>query len=316
MGGKLVDGNWVTKETWESDDSGSFKRQESVFRNQVERAETGRYHLYISHACPWAHRTLMTRTLLGLESVFTYSNVHPLMLDDGWQFEPEDTRFPSVDPIYARRYLRDVYLHADPNYTGRVTVPILWDRQSDTIVNNESAEIIRMMAVDFAPLGTTGLELYPAALRPAIDDAMQRFYSPINNGVYRCGFARSEAAYTAAHNELFAALDEWNDVLADRPFLCGDALTLADIALFPTLIRFDPVYYVHFKTSKKHVYEYPHLWSFVRRMYALPGVAQTVHFDQIKTHYFASHRQLNPRGFVPDGPDMDALLTSDTGPDA
>ena len=165
-----------------------------------------------------------------------------------------------------------------------------------------------MMSVDFAPLSTTGLDLYPETLRPAIDEAMARFYNPINNGVYRCGFAGSEAAYREAYEDLFAALDEWEDAMTQRLFVCGAALTIADIALFTTLIRFDPVYYVHFKTSKKHLYEYPNLWEFVKRIYHLPGVSSTVQFDHIRTHYFASHQQLNPTGFVPEGPDMQALL--------
>ena len=308
MGGRLVNGDWVTKEDWESDSSGSFKRQESAFRNRVVAPEAGQFHLYVSHACPWAHRTLIVRALLGLEAAISWSTVHPLMLDDGWVFDPDDSRFPSHDPIHSERFLRDLYVRADPRFTGRVTVPMLWDRHADVLVNNESTDIIRMMATEFAPLGHGRLDLYPEGLRPQIDAAMDRFYTPINNGVYRCGFARTEAAYREAHDELFAALDEWDAVLADRPFLCGDSLTIADVALYPTLIRFDPVYYVHFKTAKKHLYEYPHLWAFVRRIHALPGVAETVHFDHIRTHYFASHRQLNPRGFVPDGPDMDALL--------
>jgi len=308
MGGRLVDGSWVSKDHWESDTSGGFKRQESAFRDSVDRAEAGRFHLYVSHACPWAHRTLIVRALLGLEDAISWSTVHPLMLDDGWIFDPDDGVFPSEDPIHGERFLRDLYVRADPNFTGRVTVPMLWDKQTDTLVNNESAEIIRMLATDFAPLGTTGAVLYPEPLRARIDAAMDRFYNPINNGVYRCGFARTEAAYRAAHDELFVALDEWDAALEGQQYICGDALTIADVALFTTLIRFDPVYFVHFKTSKKHIYEYPHLWAFVRRMYALPGVAETVHFDHIRTHYFASHRQLNPRGFVPDGPDMDALL--------
>ena len=308
MGGRMVDGQWVTKDQWEASKTGEFKRQESAFRSTTVHPEPGRYHLYVSYACPWAHRTLISRALLGLEAVMSYSTVHPVMLDDGWVFEPGDARFPTEDPLHGEPFLRNLYLRADARFTGRITVPMLWDTQTDTLVNNESAEIIRMMATDFAPLGTTGRDLYPDALRGQIDDAMARFYQPINNGVYRCGFAQTETAYRSAHDELFAALDEWDAALADRAFICGDAPTIADIALYTTLVRFDPVYYVHFKTSKKHVYEYPNLWAFVRRVHALPGVAETLRLDHITTHYFASHRQLNPRGFVPDGPDMDALL--------
>ena len=309
MGGRLVEGQWVTKEVWESDSSGSFKRQASVFRNSLPAVEAGRFHIYVSLACPWAHRTLIARKLLGLDEAISVSTVHPLMRDEGWEFDAEDPRFPAADPLYGERFLRDIYLRADSQYTGRVTVPVLWDKKTEQLVNNESADIIRMLATEFAPLGAGDRDLYPRHLRGAVDAAMDRFYSPINNGVYRCGFARSEDAYQTAHDELFAALDEWDRVLASSTYLCGEFITLADIALFTTLVRFDPVYYVHFKTSKKHVYEYEHLWRFVQRVYALPGVAETTCFDHIRTHYFASHRQINPLGFVPEGPDMIALLS-------
>ena len=313
MGGRLINGVWTTKETWESSDDGAFKRQVSAFRDTEVKPEAGRYHLYVSHACPWAHRTLVTRALLGLDQVISFSTVHPLMLDDGWTFEANDPEFPSADHVNGERYLRQLYLRADPRFTGRVTVPVLWDRVDASLVNNESSDIIRMMATGFRSLQTREVDLYPAHLRSEIDLTMERFYEPINNGVYRCGFAQTEAAYQLAHRELFEALELWNQHLSDRDYLCGSSVSIADIALFTTLIRFDPVYYVHFKTSQRHVYEYPNLWRFVRRMYALPGVSETVHFDHIRTHYFASHRQLNPRGFVPAGPDMNALLGLEDG---
>ena len=308
MGGRLVNGCWVTKSDWEAEASGEFKRQESAFRHGVESPEVGRFHLYVSYACPWAHRTLIVRTLLGLEDAISYSTVHPLMLDDGWFFNASDSDYPSSDPIHDVQFLHELYTKANADFTGRVTVPMLWDKANDTLVNNESADIIRIMATVFAPLGRRDFDLYPSELRTTVDAAMARFYNPINNGVYRCGFAQTATAYAMAHNELFDELDYWEGVLADRDFVCGTALTIADIALFTTLIRFDPVYYVHFKTSKKHVYEYPNLWRLVQRIYALPGVAETVRFDHIRTHYFASHRHLNPTGFVTDGPDMDTLL--------
>lgn len=309
MGGRLVDGTWITKEHWESDSSGEFKRQESAFRSRSVTPEAGRYHLYVSYACPWAHRTLIARTLLGLEDAISTSTVHPLMLDEGWEFHPSDPNFPSEDPIHGFPFLRDLYVHADSAFTGRVTVPILWDKTDDVLVNNESSDIIRILATELSTLGTAQVDLYPEEKRTQIDAAMTAFYNPINNGVYRCGFARSAAAYKRAHDELFEALETWDSRLADGPFLFGEDPTLADIALFTTLIRFDPVYYVHFKTSKKHVYEYASLWRLVQELYALPGVAETVSFDHICTHYFASHLQLNPTGFVPEGPDMEQLLS-------
>ena len=308
MGGRLVAGKWVTKETWESDSSGEFRRQQSAFRTASIPAEGQRYHLYVSHACPWAHRTLITRTLLGLDEFISSSTVHPLMRDEGWEFHPQDKDYPSSDPLHGCSYLREIYLMADPQFTGRVTVPILWDKKANVLVNNESSDIIRMLSRDFAALGQPQFDLYPESQRRAIDAAMAEFYHPINNGVYRCGFARSATAYATAHKELFEALDHWDTRLKQGPFIFGEHPTIADIALFTTLIRFDPVYYVHFKTSKKHVYEYPNLWRLVRELYALPGVAATVRFDHIRTHYFASHLQLNPLGFVPDGPDMLRLL--------
>jgi putative glutathione S-transferase len=309
MGGRLIEGRWVVTPTWEKASDGSFQRQLSSFRNWTGHGELevepDRYHLFVSHACPWAHRTLITRALLGLEEVVSVSAVHPLMTDDGWHFDPEDPDHPCRDDLFGERFLRDLYLRADPGFTGRVTVPILWDRQSETIVNNESRDIIQMFATDFATLGSRHCALYPEVLRAQIDEAMDAIYEPINNGVYRCGFAGNQAAYDRALGQLFEALDHWEGVLSRQRFMTGDTLTLADIALFTTLLRFDPVYYLHFKTNRRHIYDYPNLWGFVRDVYQLPHVAETCRIDQIKEHYYRSHTQLNPRGFVPGGPELD-----------
>lgn len=310
MGGRFIDGQWITEKNWEKAADGSFKRQVSVFRNWtapdgVFPVEAGRYHLYISHACPWAHRTLIVRALLGLEDVISVSAVHPLMTDDGWHFDAEDAEYPCRDHLYGEPFLRNIYLRANSQYTGRVTVPILWDKQTETIVNNESRDIIQMLATDFAALGTRQADLYPEALRAEIDAAMDHIYQPINNGVYRCGFAGNQAAYDQALMELFEALDHWESVLSRQRFMTGEALTLADIALFTTLVRFDAVYYVHFKTNIQRIVDYPGLWRFVRAVHQWPQIAGTCHMDQIKEHYYRSHLQLNPRGIVPGGPVLD-----------
>lgn len=308
MSGRFVEGQWVKKAHWEADQGGAFKRQESCFREWVSAPEPGRYHLYISHACPWAHRTLIVRRLMGLEDAVSCSSVHPLMGEDGWHFDGTDPRFPTPDPIYGSNHLRELYLRSDPQVNGRVTVPILWDRVEERIINNESSEIIRMFSTTFKPFGAPAFDLYPDPMRGDIDQAMEAIYQPINNGVYRCGFAQTFEAYTEALSELFDALEHWDAVLQRQPYLCGSTATLADVALFTTLIRFDAVYYVHFKTSKRHIYEFTGLWAFLKRFYQLDGVAATLRMDHVKTHYFASHRQLNPRGFVPPGPDIEAML--------
>jgi putative glutathione S-transferase len=306
MGGRLVEGQWTTKSNWEQSEDGAFQRQESVFRDTVggdaHPVAPGRYHLYVSHACPWAHRTLITRALLGLDDAISVSVVHPHMTGEGWHFGGADDAYPTPDHLYGKPFLRELYTKADPQFTGRVTVPILWDRERETIVNNESREIIVQLNDAFRPLATRERDLYPSALRPTIDAAIDAIYPVINNGVYRCGFAAKESAYQTAFDELFSALDHWDQVLATQRFTCGDSLTLADICLFTTLFRFDSVYYVHFKCNGRHIYEYAHLWRFVRDVYQTEGVAETCHLDHIKLHYYRSHLQLNPRGFVPVGP--------------
>ena len=318
MAGRLIQGVWTSKKTWEHAEDGEFRRQASAFRERVAPGgrfdvEAGRYHLFVSHACPWAHRTLIVRALLGLEDAIGVSVVHPHMTDEGWHFDADDPTYPTPNHILGERYLRDVYLRADDTFTGRVTVPVLWDTREGTIVNNESREIIEMFATVFAPLWTRTRDLYPEAARAELNVHIDRMYPSINNGVYRCGFAGSQAAYERAFSELFEALDHFDTVLADRRFLGGDALTLADVCLFPTLLRFDPVYVTHFKTNLRRIADYPNLWGYVRDVYAQTLIAETCHLDHIKDHYFLSHPQLNPRGIVPVGPAVDFSEPTDRG---
>lgn len=297
--GQLVDGVWKTG-WYEPDDKGAFQRPKTRFRNQPAVIEPGRYHLYVSYACPWAHRTLITRALRGLGGAITVTAVDPKMGDDGWQFRSDEP-----DPIGGARFLRDVYVRADAHYTGRVTVPVLWDRVTHTIVNNESREIMRMLDVELDALATRGPSLAPPALRAQIDEVLDAIYEPINNGVYRAGFATTQAAYEDACRELFAALDRWEAVLQGQRFLCGDAMTEADVALFTTLLRFDLVYYAHFKCNLRRVRDYPALWGFVRDVYQTPGVRETCDLDAIKTHYYWSQTTINPTRVVPLGPTLD-----------
>jgi putative glutathione S-transferase len=270
-----------------------------VFRNRVTAVATGRYHLYAARACPWAHRTLITRALRGLEHAVGLTIVDPHFGENGWPFRPEDP-----DPLGPSRFLREVYLRADAHYSGRVTVPVLWDRETRTIVNNESREIMRMLDVDFAPLAAAPLvaTLAPPELCSDIDRTLDAIYAPINNGVYRAGFAKTQAAYDVAVAELFAALAHWDAQLADRPYLLGAQLTEADIALFTTCLRFDLVYYAHFKCNVKRLRDHANLWRFTRRIWQLPGVRATCFLDDIKTHYYWSQDNVNPTRIVPAGP--------------
>jgi putative glutathione S-transferase len=299
--------------TWNRDiaGDGSFVRRESAFRHTISSApgaahppQAGRYHLYVSLACPWAHRTLIVRALKGLEEVISVDVVDPYLSASGWSF---DRRLPGTtgDTVGGRALLREVYAQADPAYTGAITVPVLWDRLRGTIVNNESSEIIRLLNAEFSPLGRhPELDLYPPPLREAIDQTNAWIYPAINNGVYRCGFARSQAAYDRAVDELFAALDRAEDLLARSNFLCGGQLTEADVRLFTTLIRFDSVYHTHFKCNRRLIAQYPALHRFTARLYHLPGVAATVDLDHIRYHYYHSHRHINPSGIVAAGPDV------------
>ncbi|WP_417449187.1 glutathione S-transferase family protein [Kordiimonas sp.] len=320
--GLLVDGEW--KDKWYDTDDGRFKRQDSVFRNWVTRdgtagpsgksgfkAEAGRYHLYVSLACPWAHRTLVMRKLKGLEDMVDVSVVGMKMLDHGWTFDAKDGS--TGDPLYGADYLHEIYTRAKPDYSGRVTVPVLWDKKTETIVSNESAEIIRMMNSAFDDIGGAKADYYPAALQDDINDVNDRIYDTVNNGVYKAGFATTQDAYEEAVKPLFDTLDWTEARLADNRYLMGAAFTEADIRLFTTLVRFDPVYVGHFKCNIRRIADYPELSAYLREIYQMPGVAETVDMTHIKTHYYASHKTINPTGIVPEGPEQD--LTAPHGRD-
>ncbi len=296
----------------ESDAKGAFVRQQSAFRGRVSAdgasgfpAEAGRYHLYVSLACPWAHRTVIVRKLKGLEDAISLSVVDPLRDERGWRFGPD---FP--DPLSnGWSYLSEAYHATDPSFEGRVTVPTLWDTKTGRVVNNESAEIIVMLNEEWDAFADhPRLDLYPAALRPEIDELNAWVYDEINNGVYKSGFAATQEAYEAAVHPLFAALDRLDERLATRRYLLGDAPTLADWRLFTTLVRFDAVYVGHFKCNLRRIADFEHLSGYLRDLYQHPGVAQTVDFDHIKRHYYMTHGSINPTGIVPAGPllDLDA----------
>ena len=314
--GLLVDGQW--HDQWYDTDStgGKFERSESQFRNWVTadgsagpsgeagfKAEAGRYHLYVSLACPWAHRTLILRTLKGLESMISVSVVNPYMREHGWTFI-EDTGVVA-DPLFQATYMHQVYTKADPNYSGRVTIPVLWDKQQNVMVSNESSEIIRMFNSAFDQIGAKPGDYYPEALRAEIDSINAHVYDTINNGVYKAGFATSQKAYELAVLPLFEALDELEHRLANNRYLLGDQITEADWRLFTTLIRFDAVYHGHFKCNLKQIEDYPNLAGYMRELYQWPGVAQTVNMAHIKEHYYRSHDTINPTGVVPAGPVLD-----------
>jgi putative glutathione S-transferase len=329
----LVDGEWRTDAYESTTEDGEFDRQETTFRNWLDGSvaaageapresrfepEPGRYHLYICRACPWAHRAAMVRKLRGLEDHISLSLVQPERYDQGWEFSADQP-----DPLGDREYLRELYTDAAPDFTGRVTVPVLWDKQEETIVNNESSEIMRMLDTAFEG---NDVSLYPEDLRAEIDEIVEAIYEPINNGVYRAGFAGTQAAYDAAVDELFDALDHWEGVLDGQRYLAGDGerLTLADVAMVATLVRFDHVYHTHFKCNRRAIHEYPNLWGYTRDLYQTgdppgspdertgsattresPGVPETVNMDHITRHYYVSHGSLNPKRLVPTGPDID-----------
>jgi glutathionyl-hydroquinone reductase len=289
---------------------GHFVRKESAFRQAIGDdgpfpAAPGRYHLYVSLACPWAHRTLIVRALKKLEDAISVSVVAPVW-GEGWGFDPDNGG--TVDHLYGEDALHRLYRRADAAYSGRVTVPVLWDRISETIVNNESAEIIRMFNGAFDNWGDATLDLYPAALREEIDEVNAWVYRAVNNGVYACGFATTQGAYEQAFDKLFEALDRLEERLSRQRYLVGNRLTEADIRLFTTLVRFDSVYAGHFKCNKRHIADYPSLWGFTRDIYQTPGVAATVDMDHIKRHYYICHDSINPTGIVPKGPDLDFTL--------
>ncbi len=304
--GMLVDGKWTTEWT-ERDSQGRFNRMATQFRNWITAdgssgfpATTNRYHLYISLACPWAHRTLIMRSIKGLNDVISLSIVDPEMGDDGWKFSDQPGCIP--DSVNQTKYLREVYLKANAEYTGRVTVPILWDKQQHTIVNNESREIIRMFDHEFSAYAQSSVDFCPADLKEQVENTITAIYKPINNGVYRSGFATSQAAYEEAVTELFETLDHWENVLENQRYLCGNQLTEADICMFTTLLRFDPVYHGHFKCNLRRIVDYPNLWNYLKDVYQYPGIKETCNLDHIKRHYYKSHTQINPTRIVPKGP--------------
>lgn len=312
--GQLVDGKWQTAPVIPKGEGGHFQRTESSFRNWITpdgaagpsgeggfTAEPDRYHLYVSLACPWAHRATVMRRLKGLESMIGLSVTHWFMGDQGWTFAPG----PCVtgDPLLGANLLHQIYSTADPRFTGKVTVPVLWDKVRVTIVSNESAEIIRMFNSAFDGLGARAGDYHPRHLRPEIDALNERIYPSLNNGVYRAGFATSQDAYEEAVILVFDTLDWLEDRLKDRDWLAGEQVTEADIRLFTTLIRFDPVYHGHFKCNLRRIVDYPNISRFLHAFRALPGVEETVNLDHIKRHYYQSHRQINPTGIVPVGPD-------------
>ena len=312
--GFLRNGKWHDEWDYNDEDTGTFERDDSAFRNWITpdgapgptgaggfAAEPGRYRLYISLACPWAHRANAARHLKGLTGAIELVVVHWLMRDGGWSFR--DGACVTPDPVCGADFLHQVYTKAKPDYSGHVTVPLLWDTKTGTIVSNESADILRMLGSAFDDCGATALDLYPEACREQIDALNDRIYDAVNNGVYKVGFAASQAAYDAAVVPLFAVLDEIEARLEGEEWLVGGRLTEADIRLWTTLIRFDPVYHVHFKCNLRRIADYPNLSAFTRRFYALEGMAETVNFDHIRHHYYESHPHINPTGIVPAGPD-------------
>ena len=314
--GLLVDGQWVDQWYDTKKTGGRFVRTQTQFRNWITadgsagptgqagyKAEADRYHLYVSLACPWASRTLMIRTLKGLEDMISISVVHPLMLEHGWTFEEGEGVIG--DPIFQARYFHEVYTAVKPDYTGRVTVPVLFDKKTKTIVNNESSEIIRMLNTAFDGLGAKPGNYVPDQWLEEIDTVNDFVYHRINNGVYKAGFATKQEVYEEEVTALFAALDQMEERLAGQDYLVGNRLTEADIRLFTTLVRFDTVYFGHFKCNLKPLTAYPNLWAYTKRIYQLPGIAQTVNFDHIKRHYYGSHKTINPTGVIPMGPTLD-----------
>ena len=314
--GLLVDGEWQDRWYATAETGGRFVRSDAQFRNWVAPdgtpgpsgtggfvAEPGRYHLYVSLACPWAHRTLIMRALKGLEEAISVSIVHWRMLEQGWTFEDGPGVVP--DPILRARHLHEIYTAADPSYSGRVTVPVLWDRRRATIVSNESSEIIRMLGSAFDEVGALPGDFYPSELRDEIDQVNARVYETLNNGVYRAGFATTQAAYKEAVGPLFETFDWLEQRLVTRRYLLGDRLTEADIRLFTTLVRFDAVYHGHFKCNLRQIAHYPALWAYARDLFQTPGFGTTTNFEHAKRHYYESHRTINPTGIVPLGPVLD-----------
>lgn len=315
--GELKNGEWHSGWYDTSSTGGEFQRTTTAYRNWITadgsagpsgeggfKAEAGRYHLYVSYACPWAHRTLIFRALKGLDKLITVDVVHPDMLEDGWTFE---TGFAGAtgDRLFGKRFMREIYTEADPQASGKVTVPVLWDKQRNTIVSNESAEIIRMFNSAFDGITGNTADFWPEDLRAEIEPVNNRIYDTVNNGVYKAGFATTQRAYDAAVHPLFDSLDWIEDRLSRNRYLMGDRVTEADWRLFTTLIRFDTVYHGHFKCNRARIVDYPNLWGYTRELYQWQGVAQTVFMDHISRHYHYSHETVNPHRIVPVGPRLD-----------
>ncbi len=309
--GQLIDGKWSNDDSALTSSKGQFIRKESSFRGKIEKQgafppSKNRYHLYISYACPWACRTVMMRLLKGLEQVVSLSSVNVVVKKNGWSFKEDGV--VSKDPLYDFKYLHQIYTKADPHYTGRVTVPILWDKESQIIVNNESAEILRILNADFNEFTDQKTDFYPKKFQADIEKINTFILENINNGVYKCGFASNQLAYDQAVSELFKALGVIESLLKKNSYLVGDTFTEADIRLFTTLIRFDMVYVTHFKCNLRQIKDYPHLHRYMLQIYKMPGVSQTVKEDHIKNHYYQSHLHINPTGIVPKGPPQNLFL--------
>ena len=317
--GLLVDGQWHDRWYDTKSTGGRFVRKDSQFRSWITpdgsagptgeagfKAEAGRYHLYISLACPWASRVMIMRSIKGLKDMISVSIVNPLMVENGWTFEPDEGVV--ADPILDADYMYQVYTHADPHYSGRVTVPVLYDKQTNKIVNNESSEIMRMLNAAFDEIGALPGDYSPEELLPEIDAINEKVYDNVNNGVYKSGFATDQAVYEEEVKNVFTTLDELEALLAEQPYLVGDKITEADWRLFTTLIRFDSVYYGHFKCNIRNLTDYPNLWRYTKELYNYPGVAETVDFKHIKEHYYRSHKTINLNGIVPFGPELDLTI--------
>jgi putative glutathione S-transferase len=322
--GVLIDGVWQEQEPARA--PGRYERADTAFRNWVTpdgrpgptgsdgfSAAAGRYHLYVSLACPWAHRTLIMRVLKGLEQMIPVSVTHWLMAEQGWTFSPGEGVIP--DPLFNSRYMHEIYTRADAHYSGRASVPVLWDQHTQTIVNNESSEIIRMLGSAFDAVGARPGDYYPRDRRAEIDELNARIYDTVNNGVYKAGFATTQSAYEEAVAPMFETLDFLEERLSRSRFLCDDTFTEADIRLFTTLVRFDSVYYGHFKCNVRRIVDYKNLWAYTRDIYQIPGVAATVNFTHIKRHYYQSHKRVNPTGIVPVGPAIDFDVPAERGKD-
>jgi glutathionyl-hydroquinone reductase len=315
--GLLIDGQWHDQWYDTKKTSGEFVRENSKFHHWVTvdgragptgeagfKAEQDRYHLYVSYACPWAHRTLIFRRLLQLENVIGVTPVHPHMLSKGWEFKTDSLFNTDVEPLYGLECLHQLYTKNDSSYTGRVTVPVLWDKERKTIVSNESADIIRMFASGFRNLAKSPQDFYPEELRSTINDINDTVYNNINNGVYKAGFATRQDKYEHAYRELFKALDHVEAILGRQAFLAGNQVSEADWRLFTTLVRFDAVYFGHFKCNRQRIADFDNLSNYLRQLYQWPGVSETVHMDHIQHHYYYSHDTINPTRIVPEGPEL------------